>query len=95
VFARVQGMENRVGDIKRADEQQVKGGIGLTGAQSAVNHDGGSLVPAEEVDGDPRGARLPDDVLSGSRGTGWSPLLRCDPPEVWARHLSGAQTSRT
>jgi hypothetical protein len=31
--------------------------------QSAVNHDGGSVIPAEEVDGDPRGAggwrRLP------------------------------------
>ena len=59
--------------IERADKQQLESGIGLSGAQSAVNHDGGSLVPAEEVDGDPRGARLPDRDLSGSRGTGRSP----------------------
>ena len=42
--------------VARADEEQVKVGIGAAGAQSAVNHDGGSIVPAEEVDGDPRGA---------------------------------------
>ena len=45
-------------DLGRADEQQLKVGIGAAGPQSAVNHDGGSIVPAEEVDGDPRGARL-------------------------------------
>ncbi|WP_446220874.1 hypothetical protein [Micromonospora sp. IBHARD004] len=32
--------------------------IGAHGPQSAVNHDGGGVVPAEEVNGDPRGARL-------------------------------------
>ena len=57
----------------RADEKEVEGRIVLEGAQSAVNHDGGSVVPAEEVDGDPRGARLPDSLLSGSRGTDRSP----------------------
>jgi hypothetical protein len=36
----------------------VEGRVVLEGAQSAVNHDGGSVVPAEEVDGDPRGHRL-------------------------------------
>ena len=50
--------QNLVGGLDRADEQELKGRIGLAGAQSAVNHDGGSMVPAEEVDGDPRGARL-------------------------------------
>ncbi|GAA0538824.1 hypothetical protein GCM10010172_20020 [Paractinoplanes ferrugineus] len=57
-LSRIDGSDHRVGDIDRADEQQVKGRVGLEGTKSAVNHDGGSLVPAEEVDGDPRGHRL-------------------------------------
>jgi hypothetical protein len=40
-----------------ADEKQLKVRIGAAGLQSAVNHDGGGIVPAEEVDGDPRRAR--------------------------------------
>ena len=56
--APVEGGEDLVGHLARADEQQVKVGIGAAGVQSAVNHDGGGVVPAEEVDGDPRGARL-------------------------------------
>ncbi|GAB2624877.1 hypothetical protein Aab01nite_18780 [Paractinoplanes abujensis] len=95
MFARRQGSENLAGRLERADEQQVKGRVGLAGTQSAVNHDGGSLVPAEEVDGDPRGARLPDSQLSGSHGTDRSPVLRCDPPGERARHLNATQTSRT
>ncbi|GAB3801227.1 hypothetical protein GCM10027605_18250 [Micromonospora zhanjiangensis] len=47
-----------VGHLGRADEQQVKVRVGAQRPQSAVNHDGGSIVPAEEVDGDPHGARL-------------------------------------
>ena len=83
---RIDGSNHRVGDIVRADKQQVKGRIGLEGTQSAVNHDGGSLVPAEEVDGDPRGARLANSHPFVSRGTGGSPFARCDPPGVGARH---------
>ncbi|BCY14554.1 hypothetical protein L3i22_096420 [Actinoplanes sp. L3-i22] len=83
---RMKGAKHRVGGFSRADESQVQGRIVLEGTQSAVNHDGGSLVPAEEVDGDPRGARLPDSPLSGSRGTGGTPLLRYDPPDDRARH---------
>nr|BFE68437.1 hypothetical protein GCM10020092_017380 [Actinoplanes digitatis] len=90
---RVEGVENRVGSLDRADEKQLKGRIGLAGTQSAVNHDGGSLVPAEEVDGDPRGARLRcsvgRDVSAGllrSLGTGRSPSLRYEPPEDRAYH---------
>ncbi|SNY13994.1 hypothetical protein SAMN05421748_1011108 [Paractinoplanes atraurantiacus] len=60
MLGRVEGIKKLVGGLGRSDEQQVKGGVGLAGTQSAVNHDGGSTVPAEEVDGDPRGARLPD-----------------------------------
>ncbi|GAA0458454.1 hypothetical protein Ade02nite_07800 [Paractinoplanes deccanensis] len=59
MLGRIEGIDDLVGGFGRADEQQVKGRVGLAGAQSAVNHDGGSVVPAEEVDGDPRGARLP------------------------------------
>lgn len=55
---RFQGGDQRVGDLGRSDEQQVQVRIGADGPQSAVNHDGGSVVPAEEVNGDPRGARL-------------------------------------
>ncbi|GID25725.1 hypothetical protein Abr02nite_07080 [Paractinoplanes brasiliensis] len=95
MLARGQGTKNLAGRLLRADEQQVKGRVGLAGAQSAVNHDGGSMVPAEEVDGDPRGARLPDSCLSGSRSADWSPQRRCDPPGDRARHLSATQTSRT
>lgn len=47
-----------VGDVRWTDEQQVKIGISAAGAQSAVNHDGGCPVPAEEVNGDPRDARF-------------------------------------
>jgi len=36
----------------------VKVRISAAGPQSAVNHDGGSIIPAEEVNGDPRGTRL-------------------------------------
>jgi hypothetical protein len=59
---RIERGEKPAGGFDRADEKQLKGRIGLAGAQSAVNHDGGSMVPAEEVDGDPRGARLRDSV---------------------------------
>ena len=45
-----------VGDPAGADEQQLEIGFGSTRLQSAVNHDGGGVVPAEEVDGDPQGA---------------------------------------
>ncbi|GIF18611.1 hypothetical protein Ate02nite_13410 [Paractinoplanes tereljensis] len=69
MLGRIDGSKNRVGCLRRADEQQVKGRIVLEGAQSAVNHDGGSMVPAEEVDGDPRGRRL----LIGSRRADGSP----------------------
>jgi hypothetical protein len=58
----------------------VKVGVGATGLQSAVNHDGGCIVPAEEVDGDPRGAasapgtgRIAWTGRNGAR-TGESPL---------------------
>jgi hypothetical protein len=47
-------MGYRVGCL-RADWRG-EGRIGLAGTRSAVNHDGGMFVPAEEVDGDPRGA---------------------------------------
>jgi hypothetical protein len=46
------------GHFRWADEQEVEVGIGVACPQSAVNHDGGCPVPAEEVNGDPRDARL-------------------------------------
>jgi hypothetical protein len=67
---RIEGAEHRPGSLDRADEEKLEGRIGLAGTQSAVNHDVGGMVPAEEVDGDPRGARLWDSHLSRSRGTG-------------------------
>lgn len=48
--------EDLVGDRLGPDEEKVELRVGTAGAQSAVNHDGGSMVPAEEVDGDPRDA---------------------------------------
>jgi hypothetical protein len=42
-----------VGRVLRPDEEEVEVWIGAASAQSAVNHDVGSPVPAEEVDGDP------------------------------------------
>ncbi|NMO52594.1 hypothetical protein HH310_15500 [Actinoplanes sp. TBRC 11911] len=65
-IGRVEGVKYRVGCVARAD-RLAEGRIGLTGARSAVNHDGGRFVPAEEVDGDPRGAR------AFQPGTGSSP----------------------
>jgi hypothetical protein len=47
--------DDLVGRSTRPYEEKVQVWVGGTGAQSAVNHDGGSSVPAEEVDGDPRG----------------------------------------
>jgi hypothetical protein len=67
---RTQGVEDRAGCLDRADKEKLQGRIGLAGAQSAVNHDVGGMVPAEEVDGDPCGARLWNSHLSGSRGIG-------------------------
>ena len=55
---RVEGSKDLAGHFEGADEQQMQGRVRLACPQSAVNHDGGSMVPAEEVDGDPRGARL-------------------------------------
>jgi hypothetical protein len=49
------------------------------------------MVPAEEVDGDPRGGRL----LLQSRRTGESPWTRRDPSGNRTRHGRKAQTSRT
>ena len=83
---RRQAGKNLAGGFDSADNSELKGRIGLASAQSAVNHDGGSMVPAEEVDGDPRGARLRDSWLSVSRRTGLSPLLRRDPPGDRAHH---------
>jgi hypothetical protein len=51
----VEHAEDLVGHFAWPDEEKVQIWIGGAGAQSAVNHDGGSPVPAEEVDGDPRG----------------------------------------
>ena len=48
--------DDLVGDPAGADKQQLEIGFGSTRLQSAVNHDGGGVVPAEEVDGDPLGA---------------------------------------
>jgi hypothetical protein len=45
-----------VGRLTRPYEEKMQVWVGAARAQSAVNHDGGSTVPAEEVDGDPRGA---------------------------------------
>jgi hypothetical protein len=45
-----------VGRLAWPYEEKLQVWIGAARAQSAVNHDGGSTVPAEEVDGDPRGA---------------------------------------
>jgi hypothetical protein len=63
----VRGGAGPVGERERADdlvshvpwpdEEKVEVLVGAARLQSAVNHDGGSPVPAEEVDGDPRGAR--------------------------------------
>ncbi|GAA1758048.1 hypothetical protein GCM10009681_31610 [Luedemannella helvata] len=50
----VEGSRHLVGHPAGADEKELKFRIGLAGSQSAVNHDGGGIVPAEEVDGDPR-----------------------------------------
>jgi hypothetical protein len=50
--------DDLVGHLAGADEQQPDVGIRAARPQSAVNHDGGSSVPAEEVDGDPRDARF-------------------------------------
>jgi hypothetical protein len=44
VIDRVEGMKYRVGWLTRADLLE-EGRIGLAGARSAVNHDGGSMVP--------------------------------------------------
>jgi hypothetical protein len=54
-LGRRQGIKKRIGRGGRADghERQVR--IGGQGLQSAVNHDGGGVIPAEEVNGDPRG----------------------------------------
>jgi len=49
--------KNLVGGRAGADEEKLEIGIGAAGLQSAVNHDGGGVVPAEEVDGDPSSAR--------------------------------------
>ncbi|GGM20084.1 hypothetical protein GCM10007977_021680 [Dactylosporangium sucinum] len=48
--------DDLVGRGLRPDEDEVEVWIGAACAQSAVNHDGGSPIPAEEVDGDPRDA---------------------------------------
>jgi len=50
---RIQLGGNLVGHRAWADEQQIQIGIGAARSQSAVNHDGGGVIPAEEVDGDP------------------------------------------
>jgi hypothetical protein len=100
---RVEGAKEPAGHLTGADEQQMQGRVGLACPQSAVNHDGGCVVPAEEVDGDPRGARLHGRAGRGnsagarrSRNTGRTPLLRSDPPDGGARHWrSGTQTSMT
>jgi hypothetical protein len=49
--------DDLVGHALWPDEEEVEVLVGAARLQSAVNHDGGSPVPAEEVDGDPRGAR--------------------------------------
>ena len=56
---RIDGNNNLLGDRCGADEKEMDVGIGATGPLSAVNHDGGSIIPAEEVDGDPWRPRLP------------------------------------
>ena len=93
MIGRVEGGENRAGGFYRADEEKLEGRIGLAGAQSAVNHDGGSMVPAEEVDGDPRDARLRGTAdransigVPRSRGTGRTPLPGRDPSGSRTRH---------
>ncbi|GAA2334293.1 hypothetical protein GCM10010170_013780 [Dactylosporangium salmoneum] len=55
VFVRERA-DDLAGRFSRPDEDEVEVWIGAACAQSAVNHDGGSPVPAEEVDGDPRDA---------------------------------------
>jgi hypothetical protein len=52
-------VDDLVGDRGGSDEVEVEVRVSAASAQSAVNHDGGSVIPAEEVDGDPRGARVP------------------------------------
>jgi hypothetical protein len=53
-----------------APPPQLEVRIGTAGLQSAVNHDGGGVVPAEEVNGDPRGALGRPSVGSGQPGPG-------------------------
>jgi hypothetical protein len=52
---RRQGVNQHIGHRRRADGHEAEVRIGCQGLQSAVNHDGGGVIPAEEVDGDPRG----------------------------------------
>ena len=53
-----EGSDQLVGHFTRANEQKAHVGVSLERSQSAVNHDGGSSVPAEEVNGDPHGDRF-------------------------------------
>ena len=77
-----QGSVELAGDRVGADEQETEVGVGAQGPQSAVNHDGGGIVPAEEVDGDPRSAPRPRGWKRarhpagpcGQTSTTWRPL---------------------
>ncbi|GAA2604015.1 hypothetical protein GCM10010399_38720 [Dactylosporangium fulvum] len=53
----------------RPDEDEVEVWIGAACTQSAVNHDGGSPIPAEEVDGDPRDAGRENPAVRRSVGS--------------------------
>jgi hypothetical protein len=55
VPGRRQGSQQLAGDRWGADSDEAEVGIGIERSQSAVYHDGGGIIPAEEVDGDPRG----------------------------------------
>jgi hypothetical protein len=67
-----EGVDDLVGHLAGADEQEAQIGISCERPQSAVNHDGGSSVPAEEVDGDPHGDRF-----LGFTGNRLAGLRRC------------------
>ena len=67
---RVEATPDLVGHRPGADEEEREVRIRLQSQQSAVYHDGGGAIPAEEVNGDPRAPGQSRDFLRTTRTSG-------------------------
>jgi len=95
--ARIEAMPNLVDQVVRADEQDRDIRIGADRLRSAVYHDGGSIIPAEEVNGDPRAARPQRPRLYSAgpiRGSRRHPRFAAQTSTIW-RPLYVPQTAQT